>query len=88
MISPREQAPACARVHNAPVRVRDPGCEEETAIIKSREGSYYRVTRVYVCIRDVRRVRALRTCVRVLGVLSISILYVYSLEEFFFFLFL
>lgn len=45
VISPREQAPACARVHNAPVRVRDPGCGWETITIKSREGSYYRVTR-------------------------------------------
>ena len=39
------------RVHNAPVRVRDPRCEWETTTIKSREESYYRVT----CVtRDVR----------------------------------
>ena len=71
------------RVHNAPVRVREAEERGETTTIKSREESYYRVT----CVsRDVRAYVC--ACVRVLGVFSMYILYVYSLEEFFFFLFL
>ena len=71
------------RVHNAPVRVREARCEWETTTIKSREESYYRVT----CVTCVRTCDVC-ACVRVLGVFSMYILYVYSLEEFFFFLFL
>lgn len=53
VISLREQAPACVRVHNAPVRVREAEERGETTTIKSREESYYRVSRirVRVCVR-------------------------------------
>ena len=74
------------RVHNAPVRVREAEERGETTTIKSREESYYRVTCVTCVTRDVRAYVC--ACVRVLGVFSMYILYVYSLEEFFFFLFL